>query len=147
MERSPQVWSKCNIMDCISDGHQRLCFCIFPCGLGKKVIKNSNHIVLLRNIYKRVTHTHTAPQDYLPCVFIILIDLYFPTIGYVTVVTPHCKHRRVGARAGWWGEQRHDYTDSSTGLSVKKFSGRNLAFKSLSLIEHWFASMFENAQE
>lgn len=30
MERSSQVWCKCNIMDCISDSHQRLCFGIFP---------------------------------------------------------------------------------------------------------------------
>lgn len=30
MERSSQVWCKGNIVDCVGDCHQRLCFSIFP---------------------------------------------------------------------------------------------------------------------
>lgn len=65
--------------------------------VGKKKIKN------LKNILK--SDIQTTQQDYLPRVFIILIDLNFPTVRNVTVVTSHCKHWWVGARAGWWGEK------------------------------------------
>lgn len=58
--------------------------------------------------YKRVPYTTLT--EYLPCVFIVLIDLNFPTVRYVTVVTPHCKHWRVGPRAGWQGEEKHKIT-------------------------------------
>lgn len=80
-----------------------LAYFLFTIENKKKIITN------LQNNFK--SDMQTTQQDYLPCVFIILIDLNFPTVRYVTVVTPHCKHWRVGARAGWWGEKAWGYTD------------------------------------
>lgn len=45
-------------------------------------------------------------RNNLPCVFIVLINLYLPAVRHVTVVTPHRKHWRVGTGAGWRAERR-----------------------------------------
>lgn len=61
-------------------------------------------VLLLLYIY------FVAQEQRLPCIFIVFVDLDFPTVRYITVVTSHCKHRRMCTRAGWRKEQMKRHT-------------------------------------
>lgn len=66
--------------------------------------------------------TYTTLQTYVPCVFIVLIDLNLATICCVAVVTPYCKHWWVGTRAGCKGEKTLDIISHTQGW-IQKICG------------------------
>lgn len=70
-----------------------------------------------------------AQEQRLPCVFVVFVDLDFPTVRYITVVTSHCKHRRVRTRAGWRKGQRKRHTVAAfkaTDQPVSRFNSSSM---------------------
>lgn len=119
MERSSQVWCKGNIVDSVGDRHQRLCFSIFPLEMVMKKKQLLDTDDLLKNSSQRFYQKEWRIIIWLrcsPCVFIVLIDLYFSAICNIAVITSNCKHWGVGTRAVGKEEPVDDWHQSSDWL-------------------------------
>lgn len=97
MDRSSQVGSKSNVMNCICDGHQCLCLGIFPVWHNCQLVKSQRHI----DKYIHCWDIYEGFKHHLPRVFVVFIYLNFSSVRYVTVITSNSKHWWVGSRAGW----------------------------------------------